>query len=80
MFGSRQQLTKVHVPHVKFGGSYVPSSIEVRNLGVIFLFCLVILNAALHLRNIGRFRQYLNSTASEQVVHAFVTSRLDMAN
>ena len=25
-------------------------------------------------------RKYLNRTASEQVVHAFVTSRLDMAN
>ena len=27
-----------------------------------------------------RLRKYLNRTASEQVVHAFVTSRLDMAN
>ena len=37
-------------------------------------------NSALHLRNIGRLRKYLNRTASEQVLHAFVTSRLDMAN
>ena len=40
----------------------------------------VIQNSALHLRNIGRLQKYLNRTASEQVVHAFVTSRLDMAN
>ena len=40
----------------------------------------VIRNSALHLRNISRLRKYLNRTASEQVVHAFVTSRLDMAN
>ena len=40
----------------------------------------VIRNSALHLRNIGRLRKYLNRAASEQVVHAFVTSRLDMAN
>ena len=41
---------------------------------------LIIRSAALHLRNIGRLRKYLNRTACEQVVHAFITSRLDMAN
>ena len=88
LFGSHQQLAKVSVPHVEIGGSSVPSSIVVRNLGVMFDSAMslkphvsnVIRNSALHLRNIGRLRKYLNRTASEQVVHAFVTSRLDMAN
>ena len=33
-----------------------------------------------HLRNIKRIRQHLNSKAAQQVVHAFVTSRIDMYN
>ena len=33
-----------------------------------------------HLRNINRIRQHLNSKAAQQVVHAFVTSRIDMYN
>ena len=88
LFGSHQQLAKVSVPHVKIGDSSVPSSIVVRNLGVMFDSTMslkphvsnVIRNSALHLRNISRLRKFLNRTASEQVVHAFVTSRLDMAN
>ena len=37
-------------------------------------------SAILHLRNISRIRRYLTAAATEQVVHAFVTSRLDIGN
>ena len=37
-------------------------------------------NAAFHLRNIGLIRKYLTQDATEQLVHAYVTSRLDMEN
>ena len=36
--------------------------------------------AHLHLRNISRIRPFLSQTTTEQLVHAFVTSRLDMGN
>ena len=36
--------------------------------------------ASFHLRNIRKLRKYLDSTATEQIVHSFVTSRLDMGN
>ena len=35
-------------------------------------------SAIFHLRNISRIRRYLTAAATEQVVHAFVTSRLDI--
>ena len=37
-------------------------------------------SAIFHLRNILRIRRYLTAAATEQVVHAFVTSRLDIGN
>ena len=37
-------------------------------------------SAIFHLRNITKIRRYLNPSATEQIVHAFVTSRLDMGN
>ena len=33
-----------------------------------------------HIRNISRIRRYLTAAATEQVVYAFVTSRLDIGN
>ena len=33
-----------------------------------------------HLRNIGAIRQYLDSDTAAQIIHAFVTSRLDYCN
>ena len=37
-------------------------------------------SAIFHLRNISRIRRYLTAAATEQVVHACVTSRLDIGN
>ena len=37
-------------------------------------------SAIFHLRNISRIRRYLTTEATEQVVHTFVTSRLDIGN
>jgi len=36
--------------------------------------------AHLHLRNISRIWPFLSQTTTEQLIHAFVTSRLDMGN
>ena len=37
-------------------------------------------SAIFHLRNISRIRQYLTAAATEQVIFAFITSRLDVGN
>ena len=48
-------------------------------------FCLIPLSnivrvSSFHIRNISRIRKYLNQSAAEQIIHAFVTSRLDNRN
>ena len=57
------------------------------NLGVVFddtmsdiLLIDVCKSSFYHLRNISRIRKYLISEATEMVVHAFVTSKLDYCN
>ena len=40
----------------------------------------VIRCSALQLRNIGRIRKYLSRDATEQIIHSFITSRLDNNN
>ena len=37
-------------------------------------------SAIFHLRNISRIRRYLTAAATEQVIHKFVTGRLDVGN
>ncbi|KAK2154201.1 hypothetical protein NP493_2217g00000 [Ridgeia piscesae] len=37
-------------------------------------------SAVFHLRSISRIRRYLTAAAIKQVIHAFVTSRLDVGN
>ena len=88
LIGSRQQLSKVNVPHITIGDSDISPATKARNLGVILdsSLCLnhhvssIVRSAFFHIRNIGRIRKYLNPCATEQIVHSFVTSRLDMGN
>ena len=76
------------LPPVKIGTSYITPSSEARNLGVIFDSHLTLKT---HIANIcrsgwafiymlGRIRKYLDERSTEQLVHAFITSRLDSCN
>jgi hypothetical protein len=40
----------------------------------------IIKAASFQLRNLGKIRRYLSPQATEQLVHAFISSRLDMSN
>ena len=88
VFGSRQQLAKVTIPGVRIGDSLISSVSSVRNLGGMFDTEMsmrtqvnTLCNAArFHIRSIGKIRRYLDKESCEKVVHAFVTSRLDMNN
>ena len=88
LIGSKKQLSKVHVPHITIGDSDITPAACARNLGVIFDTSMslsshisnIVRSSSFHLRNIGRIRKYLNPHATEQIVHSFITSRLDMGN
>ena len=73
---------------IRIGGTEVETSMSVRNLGV-FLdsrsnmsshVSKVCQTASFALHRIGRIRNILDTTSTERLVHAFVTSRLDYCN
>jgi hypothetical protein len=88
LIGSRQQLAKVSVEGVRIGDSTIVPSTTVRDLGVTLdnsmtmaaHISTVCRSAFYHLWRISKIRRYLTSRACEQMIHAFVTSRLDMGN
>ena len=88
LIGSRQQLDKISVKSVQIGDSLVQPVQKVRNLGVMMDSSLtlhshvssIVKSSSYHIRNLGRIRKYLTPKATEQLVHAFITSRLDMGN
>ena len=88
LFGSRQQLSKVSLPFITIGDSQITPSSQSRNVGVIFDSTMILKPhisnivrlSSFHIRNISRIRTYLNRSAAEQIIHVFVTSRLDNGN
>ena len=74
--------------HVQIDGHPIPFSTSVKNLGVIFdkqlnmeahvkFLCR---SCMFHLKNISNIRHLLSHKIAEQLIHAFVTSRLDYCN
>ena len=88
VFGSAQQLKKTELNTIRIGYCLVTVTHDVRNLGVQFdadmrmesQVTAVCKSAICHLRTISRIRRYLTAESTEQVIHAFVTSRLDVGN
>ena len=74
--------------HVQIDGHPIPFSTSVKNLGVIFYKQLnmeahvksLCRSCMFHLRNISNIRRLLSHKIAEQLIHAFVTSRLDYCN
>ena len=73
---------------IKIGEESIASSKSVRNLGVI-MDCVfnmqdhitsVCQSCYFHLRNIGSIRRYLTNETAAQIIHSFVTSKLDYCN
>ena len=86
VFGSGQQLKKIKLQTLRVGECLVRVTRSVSNLGVQFdaemtvesHLTAVCRSAIFHLRNISRIRRYMTAAATEQVIHACVTSRLDI--
>ena len=88
LIGSRQKLDKIKNLHIRIGDSNIAPVRQVRNLGVIMDDSLTLTShvsstvksASFQIRNLGQIRKFLTPQATEQLVHAFITSRLDMGN
>jgi len=88
IIGSKQQLKKVSIPSLTIGDASIKPTKCVRNIGAIFdanmSFVKHIDNICniswYHLRNIRHIRKYLTPKATEVLVHAFISSKLDNLN
>ena len=88
IFSSYRCHTTFEATTVTVGDDTVEASKCVRNLGAYFDNHLtmeshvnqIIKSANYHLRRIRYIRPYLTTSATERVIHAFVTSKLDMNN
>ena len=88
IFGSKVQLSKVNINCISFSGHIIHLSQTCRNLGVMFDSHMTMSNQVLNicrsvryqLRNIGFIRKYLSKSATEKLVHALISSRLDFGN
>lgn len=77
-----------HIASLTAGDSVITPAQNVRNLGAIFVSHLsmtthvnnICRNASFALRKIGKIRKYLDKSTTEQLIHAFVSSRLDSNN
>lgn len=86
--GTACLLKQLDVSFVRIGEAHVTPSACVRNLGVMFDSGLtmeqqvkaVCRSCGPHIRNIGKIRQFLTPRAIEQLVHSFITTRLDACN
>ena len=88
LIGTRQQLAKVDIDSISVGSYYVSPGSVVRNLGSWFDSKLtmsthiskVCASSFYHLHNIKRIRKYLSVEATQTLVHALITSRVDYCN
>ena len=88
LFGSPQQLKKLKLDSIIIGDATVLPATVVKNLGVLEDSNFTMVQhinrmrslAYLQLRDISRIRAFLSQKNTEKLVHAFVTSRLDIGN
>ena len=86
--GSKSVLDKIRLPSLKIGNVDVMPSKSCRNLGVLFDSTMsisaqipsVCKSVRYQLRNLGIIRKYLTRSATEKIVHALISSRLDFGN
>ncbi len=88
LLGTNKQLAKLPLLDVHIGDANIQPSHSARNIGVIFDSQLNMAQhitatckaANYHIWNISRIRRYLTKEATETLVHAFISSKLDYGN
>ncbi len=77
-----------HLSNLTIGSTEITKSNSARNLDVIFYqgmtmeehISYVVKTKKIHIYNIGLMRKYLTQQATETLVHAYISSRLDYCN
>ena len=88
VIGSKSAHQKLNIPFITIGDQNIVPSNTAKNIGFIFdhvMDCKKQVNAIcktawFHLRSIGKIRQYLDKKATEQLIHAFLSSKSDINN
>ena len=88
VLGSKVQIEKVDIEHIRVGNSYIVQATSGCTLGVMIdsnltLDCHVTAMskaAFCSIRKIGKICKHLTRDAAETIIHAFVTSKLDSNN
>ena len=88
VLGTREQLSKTNISHLRVADPTVAASTSVRNLGSYFdknftmaMHVTKTCSAAFfHLHNIRQIRKFLSHEATETLIHALVTSKVDYCN
>ena len=83
-----RQTHKCNIEKITIGNSDIYPSAAARNLGVMFddrmnmnaQVNAVVKSCNMQLRSIGEIRKYLSTDAAQNLIHAFITSRLDNGN
>ena len=83
-----EQRRKVVIPNLMVGDTVIAPVDQVRSLGLLLDATMTmepqiancIKSAVYHLRNIHKVKGYLNPQALKSLIHAFITSRLDIHN
>ena len=88
LLASKNNYAKLNIPSLNIGDAMVETVKSAKNIGFVFDY---LMNCKNHinqicktgwyqLRRIGQIRPYLDSTSTERLVHAFISSRIDMNN
>jgi len=88
LISSKQLSRKIECPSIIIGDQQVEPSEVARSIGVLMdkyasmedHISSVCKSAQYHLYNIGRIRKHLTREATEQLIHALITSKLDYCN
>jgi hypothetical protein len=88
LIGAKAQFDEMEDINFRIGNTSVSTSPKARNIGAIFdkhmnmedHITSVCQAANYHIRNIGKIRRYLTRDATEKLVHAFVSTKLDYTN
>ncbi len=86
--GTPAMQRKVSIPHIMVGDDRITPSNQVRDLGsqldkhltLVPHVSNIVKSVQFHLRNISHIRKYLTKDATQSLIHALVTSRLDCNN
>jgi hypothetical protein len=88
LISSKQLHKKIDCPNVIIGDSNVKPGDVAKLLGVVLdkhismeeHIAAICKSAHYHLYNIGRIRKHLSTESTEQLIHAFITTKLDYCN